>query len=229
MAVAGDKAGHAGGLHVGVSVMPLPDLSDIETNAEKIVRAIERESVEVYRFLSDEFARGSVSENYVFQFTYRSFYRLDNAGLTPEFKRKYFVLLEEARNLPEVDLPGLTQELFVIPNRKGHQSLQFSFVSKLANTVNPQYPIYDAKVASVFGFRAPYNHKTFDVRLNEYMAFYNKLRGIYAEILDSDLLQWLRQMFRDIYAAPPERIPEIKVLDFIFWSAGKLSFEAKRA
>ena len=209
--------------------MPLPDLSDIETNSEEIVGAIGRESVEVYRFLSDEFARGPVLENCVFQFAYRSFYRLDNAGLTPDFKREYFVLLEEARGLREVDLPGLTRKLFAIPNRKGHASLQFSFVSKLANTVNSQYPIYDAEVASVFSFRAPYNYKTFDVRLTEYMAFYNKLRGIYAEIIGRDILQKPRQMFRDIYAAPPERIPEIKVLDFIFWSAGKLSFGAEQA
>ncbi len=209
--------------------MLLADLSDIETNAEEIVHAIGRESVAVYRFLSEEFARGSASDNCVFQFTYRSFYRLDNAGLTPEFKREYFVLLEEARNLPEVDLSGLTRKLFAIPNRKGHQSLQFSFVSKLANTVNFQYPIYDAEVASVFGFHAPSNYKTFDVRLNEYMAFYNNLRCIYAEILDGNLLQGSRQRFRDIYEARPERVPEIKVLDFIFWSAGKLSFEVGQA
>ena len=208
--------------------MPLPDLSDIEMNSEEIVRAIGRESVEVYRFLSDEFARGPVLENCVFQFVYRSFYRLDNAGLTPDFKREYFVLLEEARNLPEVDLPGLTRKLFLIPNLKGQQSLQFSFVSKLANTVNPSYPIYDAEVGKVFSFRKPSSDKTFHVRLNKYVAFYNKLRSIYAEIINGNLLRQPREMFRDIYAAPPQRIPEIKVLDFIFWSAGKLSFKAKR-
>src|SRR5262249_6782436 len=123
--------------------LSLPDLSYIEANADKIVGEIGRDSVEVHCFLSNEFARGSILENYVFQFTYRSFYRLDNAGLTPEFKQKYFVLLEEARNLPEVDLPDLTRRLSRIPNRKGQDSLQFSFVSKLANTVNAQYPIYD--------------------------------------------------------------------------------------
>jgi hypothetical protein len=206
--------------------MPPPDLSDIETNAKEIVQGVGRESVDVYGFLADEFGRGSVSENYVFQFTYRSFYRLDNAGLTSQFKREYFVLLDAARNLPEVDLPGVTRKLFAIPNRKGQRSLQFSFVSKLANTVNFRYPIYDAEVARVFGFRAPDNHKTFDIRLGEYMAFYNKLRGIYAGILDGGFLLGPRQMFRDIYAAPPERVPEIKVLDFIIWSAGKLSFKA---
>ena len=48
-----------------------------------------RESVDVYLFLCDEFARGPVTQNYLFQFVYCSFYRLDNAGLTPEFKFSY--------------------------------------------------------------------------------------------------------------------------------------------
>jgi hypothetical protein len=117
--------------------MSLPDLSDIEGNADSIVREIGREAVDVYGFLADEFARGSVVGNYVFQFTYRSFYRLDNAGLTPEFKSKYFALLEESRNVREIDLRRLVEELYAIPNRKGQRSLQFSFVTKLANTDLP--------------------------------------------------------------------------------------------
>ena len=207
--------------------MQPPDLTDIHGNADSIVRAIGREAVDVYGFLADEFARGSVVGNYVFQFMYRSFYRLDNAGLTPEFKSKYFALLEESRNLRELDLRRLVEELYAIPNRKGQRSLQFSFVTKLANTSNRLYPIYDGEVAKVFGFRAPDSCGTFDVRLEKYMIFYATVRDIYSEILDGNLLQEPRRTFRQIYAAPPERIPDIKVLDFIFWSAGKLSFVAK--
>ena len=92
--------------------MALPVLSDIEANAERYVRAIGREAVDVYAFLCDEFARGSVVENLVFQFTYRSFYRLDTAGLRPEFKSRYFTLLEKSRALPKVDLRGLAKELY---------------------------------------------------------------------------------------------------------------------
>jgi hypothetical protein len=205
---------------------PLRNLSQIERNAEPVVRAIGREAVDVYGFLSDQFALGTVVGNCVFQFVYRSFYRLDSAGLTPEFKSKYFVMLEESRNLPQVDLRSLVKELYAIPNLKGQQSLQFSFATKLVNTVNRQYPIYDREVGKVFGFRAPNNYKAFEVRLEEYMTFYAKLRGIYAEILTKNLLEAPRRLFRQIYTAPPERIPEIKVLDFIFWSAGKLSFVA---
>jgi hypothetical protein len=52
------------------------------------------------------------------------------------------------------------------------------------NTANRLYPIYDRKVASVFGFRVPDNHGTFDLRLEKYMIFYAKVRDIYSEILN---------------------------------------------
>jgi len=61
------------------------------------------------------------------------------------------------------------------------------------------------------------------------MAFYGKLRGIYAEIINGQLLRHTRQMFRDVYAVPLESVPEVKALDFIFWSAGKLLLDYPQA
>ena len=202
--------------------MPPLNFSHIEANAQLAVRAIGQEAVDVYAFLAQQFARGPVLNNYVYQFMYRSFYRLDNAGLTTEFKSEYFALLERSRDLDEVDLKTLTKELYSAPNRKGQQSLQFSFVTKLANTVNCQYPIYDKAVAKVFGFQSPQPNKPFEVRFGKYVAFYADLRDTYTEILKHNLLGQPRRIFRHIYSAPLERIPDIKVLDFIFWSAGKL-------
>ena len=47
--------------------------------------------------------------------------------------------------------------------------------------------------------------------------------------LDSDLLQRPCRMFRDLYPAQPDDIPEPKVPDLIFWSAGKLGVELTSA
>lgn len=198
------------------------NFSYIEANAEQAVRSVEQEAVDVYGFLAEQFARGSIVDNRVYQFVYRSFYRLDNAGLTPEFKSKYFILLENSRGREEVDLKALTKELYAIPNRKGQLSLQFSFVTKLANSVNSRYPIYDGEVARALDFHSPQPSKPFEVRFDEFMVFYADLRDTYNEILSRNLLEGPRQMFREIYSAPVDRIPDIKVLDFIFWSAGKL-------
>lgn len=199
--------------------------SDIDTNANKIVHLIGQESVDVYRFLSKRFREQDPKGDRVFQFIFRSFYRLDNAGLTGEFKTKFFELLSIAKTEQQADISEIVRSLFDIPNRKGQASLQFSFATKLAATVEPTSPIYDAEVASVFGFRAPYNYKPFEQRLSEYTSFYTKLKSLYQTIIDKDDLKEARAMFRSQYQCTESDVPETKVLDFIFWSAGKLSRE----
>jgi hypothetical protein len=207
--------------------MPLPDLSRIEDNATAIVDRIGHEAVSVYCFLADELARTPrITDSPVFQFVYRSFYRLDSAGLSPEFKTRYFELLQLARSTPAVDLRALTNELMGCPNLKGQRSMQFSFVTKLTNTVNPRYPIYDSEVASVFGFRVPAHTKPPAERLNRFMAFHDWLEAAYSAILNEDRLMAVRVRFGDVYAAHAARVPDVKVLDFIFWAAGKLKYQA---
>lgn len=201
--------------------MKSPDLAALNKNAQAIVEAVGKEAVDVYLFLSDEFARGRVTQNCLFQFVFRSFYRLDNAGLTPAFKTAYFECMEEARDGSEVDIAALVTTLHKLPNRKGQESLQFSFVTKLANTIDPSYPIYDAEVAKCFGFRVPYNSKPFDKRLQEYLTFYESLRKAYEEITRSGSMKTLADLFERTYSPAGCRVPAMKVLDFIFWSAGK--------
>ncbi|MGA2301474.1 MAG: hypothetical protein ABSG77_12380 [Candidatus Acidiferrum sp.] len=206
--------------------MTSPDLAALNKNAQVIVEAIGREAVDVYLFLSDEFPRGPVTQNFVFQFVYRSFYRLDNAGLTPEFKSAYFECMEDARRGSTVDIAAIVKELSKLPNLKGQESLQFSFVTKLASTINPSYPMYDDKVAKCFGFRVPYNYKPFDARLQEYLAFYDSLREFYEEVRVNGSVKELVNFFERIYSSAACRVPEVKVLDFIFWSAGKMRLTA---
>ena len=204
----------------------MPDLSAIETDGDRIVQEIGHEAVDVYSFLCNEFNRGPVTGNHVFQFAYRYFYRLDTAGLTPEFMSAYFLLLERSRTQAEVDLRRLVRDLHSIRNRKGQQTLQFSFVTKLAHTVNHRYPIYATEIERVFGFRRLDSGKPFDDRLEKFMGFYDRLSAIYTRILTGHLLEGPRRAFRQTYAASPEKVPETKVLDFIFWRAGKLSLRA---
>lgn len=141
------------------------DSTFIEQNADSIVRDIGRESIDVYRFLSDRFLQSNVSSDTIFQFVFRSFYRLDNAGLTDIFKTRYFELLEANRRNESIDLTSIVTELYEFPNRKSHNTLQFSFATKLANTVNCSYPIYDSKVGLMFDFQVPGSYKAFEVRL----------------------------------------------------------------
>ncbi|MBI3986883.1 MAG: hypothetical protein HY343_08195 [Lentisphaerae bacterium] len=183
----------------------------------------------MYVFLARQFAAGDVSTNYLFQFVFRSFYRIDNAGLTSDFKSEYFRLMEDARVRGDVDLKAVVLALRPFPNRKGQQTLQFSFTTKLANTVRSDYPIYDSEVARVFGFGTPYNYRPFEDRLDRYLACYERIRDAYSEILATDALLEPRERFRRQYGVTPDMMPEMKVLDFIMWRAGKLGLKVRGA
>jgi len=99
---------------------------NINKHAAQIVENIALESIDVYLFLSEEFQKGDVCKNYLFQFVFRSFYRIDNAGLTYEFKERYFELIEEARASGKLDFRYLSEALFQLPNRKGNNTLLLS-------------------------------------------------------------------------------------------------------
>ena len=204
------------------TIMTSPDFAKLNENAQLIVDTVGREAVDVYLFLSEEFARGPVTHNFLFQFVYRSYYRLDSAGLTPGFKSAYFAWMENSRADPHVEIAAIVRDLHQIPNLKGQASLQFSFVTKLAHTINPDYPIYDAEVAKCLGFRAPYNTKHFDARLQEYLTFYESLRKFYEQVTIQRSLEQVVRLFEKTYLSAERAMPSVKVLDFIFWSAGKV-------
>jgi hypothetical protein len=161
-----------------------------------------RESAAVYSFLQSEFGRDSVTGNPVFQFVYRSFYRLDNAGLNPDFHKIYFGLMEKLRGACDLDLRDLVLTLSDKElSRKKVETYQFSFVTKLAHTVNPNgYPIYDSEIGRAFEFRPPHNKDPIK-RLDRNFQFYEILRQLYIPL--------------------GVEIPQTKLIDFIFWSAGK--------
>jgi hypothetical protein len=206
--------------------MKKPNINNLCLNAPSIVKGIGRESLDVYLFISEQFKTGSITENYLFQFVYRSFYRLDNAGLTPQFKTEYFKLMEECRHSDCLDPADLSRKLYEIPNRKNLKTLQFSFVTKLANTICADYPIYDSEITKVFSFRPPVpdGNRSVDDRLAVLLKFYNDLKNYYHDLLSGDSCASIFSCYEEIYPAYDfSKIPRLKLLDFFFWSAGKIN------
>lgn len=193
----------------------------IDANRDRVVGNLDLESITVYDFLSRRFEVCNASEDPLFQFVFRSFYRMDNAGLTNEFKTRYFRELQERRGMEPVDLRSLASIFHAIPTIKGSHSLQFSFVTKLAHTINASYPIYDDEIATSFAFARPV-YGSFEHRLDRLMRFYGKLKATYMKILDDGLMAPTLQAFHDRFPEHAPRLPKIKLLDFTFWSVGKL-------
>ena len=195
------------------------DTNKINNNAESIIGNLKEESVAVYCFIKNQFNEGNVTENKLLQFVFRSFYRIDNAGLTDDFKKRYFEILQSSKvNNPNIRV--ICNDLCEIKNHRGFKSLQFSFVTKLANTVNSKFPIYDSEVAKMYSYRPLSSAKPLEDRLDSLQSFYDFLEFDYSTILKDDSLSIALSEF-DKKFEKYKHIDKEKKLDFIVWSAGK--------
>jgi hypothetical protein len=205
------------------------DFAELQHRRRTIVGNIGRESVDVYRYLADEFASSDVSENLVFQFVFRSFYGIDRAGLSPRFKTAYFRCMQDARtSLEGVSLWTVANRLKRCKSLRGLESLQFSFITKLANMVNPALPIWDSKIASLLGLCANASGD-YVTRFKRMSERYDILLDANAALADSGLAHGLVEDFRAIYQADEQSIPFAKALDFVLWSAGSTGCRLYRA
>ncbi len=197
----------------------------IENHSTEIITNIEQESIDVYVFLQNEFSNSNINKNHLFQFVYRSFYRLDNAGLTTEFKKEYFQILENNRDKTIFDFKSVLQSLSKFPNRKGQNTFQFSFTTKMANTIDNSMPIYDSEVARMFSLTRPYQ-TDFETKILKSLEQFEQIKKGYESILEQNLLPKTIELFDQTFKN--NQLSEMKKMDFIFWSAGKIKLRLSK-
>ena len=198
-------------------------ISPISKNEKAIIANINRKDLDTYVSIKDEFLKSDVSSNSAFQLKFNSFYRLNGAGLTKEFKSVYFKLMEEKRNNDDFDswqIKEIMLELFKYKNAQGNNCIHFSFTTKLMHTINNNLPIYDSMIKKVFGFAGPYHYNSSTEKIDSYLAQYEVIKDTYNQIMQNNLLSSTFELFDLKF--PNSTLSKIKASDFIFWTAGKL-------
>ena len=188
---------------------------------DAILDNLSPESITVYQFIQHraQDKNNDLTEDLLFQFVYRNYYRLDNAGLTDDFKVRYFKLMQDRREDFKLDFEEILLDLQKIKTRKGNESIQFSFTTKMFSTLNPVYPVYDREVAKMFDYHStPQGDAT--AKIKAYLLRYEVILKGYEQIVRENLLKDLLSAFDKKY--PGHQLSDTKRLDFIFWSAGKI-------
>lgn len=189
---------------------------EIFKNQDKILEKINDESISVYLFLKDQYKKGDIKNNTLFQFVFRSYYRLDNAGLGDNLKEHYFKLLGNKQK----DLGKILSELYEIPTARKIKTIQFSFATKLLHTINENNPIFDSEVSDVIHRKMI--GKTKDEKIRSCLEIYEFLKETYSNLLKDKKIKIVILNFRSKFNVTKDKISDIKVLDFIIWSLGKL-------
>ena len=90
--------------------------------------------------------------------------------------------------------------------------------------INNGMPIYDSEVAKMFGFSRPQN-KEFEKKLDKYLNQFDEISNGYNEIQKKGLLRETLELFDKKFMN--NNLFELKKIDFIFWSAGKIKKQYK--
>jgi Fe2+ transport system protein B len=188
---------------------------NIDEKQDIILSNLTPESVAVYSFLKDEYAKGDILHNLVFQFAFRSYYRMDGAGLSDELKHRFFELMAKK----QTNLETILSELHKIPTLKGKNTMQFSFATKLMHTIDNSKPIFDSKIAHVTKIRPKASDE--DTKIRSCVEAYESLEKLY-ETLDKDpKIKGVISKFRSRFSVDEKNVSDTKVLDFLLWSLGK--------
>lgn len=190
-------------------------IKEIEEKQKSILSNLNSENIAVYIFLKNEYAKGKILDNFVFQFVFRAYYRLDNAGLSDGIKRRFFELLDQK----QTNLETILSELYEIPTSKGKKTIQFSFATKLLHTINGNKPIFDSGVSRVTNIRPTGSGKA---KIHSCIEKYDFLEKLYLDMLQNERITNIISEFRLTFKVDDEMMSDTKVLDFIMWSLGKL-------
>lgn len=186
---------------------------------ERSAQALETREVKPYFELKALLSRPSLPNRQRFEKDYCRFYGLNIAGLTDRFLRVYFDALYGATPTSAAwpDYLALLWKLHAIPNRKGNESLQSSFVSKLVASKDEAWPLYDRHVANFFGLFVPSAGS---------VVFRAQVLVAHLETIKHRYLAWSSGELAPVLALLRTRIPEltgchdVRVCDFLVWRAG---------
>ncbi len=187
---------------------------DIE---DSLIDKISKTNLEVYKFIQDEFINSDVSKNFVFQFVYCNFYTLDMKKVDAKFIQGYFELMQNQKGTVGLDLETLLFNVYKIETGRALK-FNYSFTSKLAHTIDNNIPIWDSRIAEVFGLKLS-SVKDNGVNGDNFRDRIETLQGVYKKILSENLIKSTLLLFNEKFNE--YEISDTKKLDFIFWAAGK--------
>lgn len=203
-------------------------IQKLNENQDKIISKLKSRirNIELYFYIKENFDNDcNICHNNKFQNIYRKFYVMYSAGLTEKHFEIYFQLLERKID----DLEKILSDLFEIKRRKGDNSVQFSFATKLLHTINNDLPIYDKHIGEVAKLSQPNdNSLSKEQRIAKRVEIYNKLINFYNDILQQKEIQKLIRVIRQEFNWSKEKISDLKVLDYILWAYNQLNYEKEK-
>lgn len=162
--------------------------------------------IEKYIKIMNDFRQTNVSQNLDFQKLFNGFYQVRRNA---EWRRCFYSFMEDKKDTKI----GIQDVLTYLYKNTPQNRIELSFSSKLLHTINPDFPIYDKKVADFLKLDNLFNNKTQQEKLNYQIHNYEKITDWYKRPQAQNLVLSFDSLFPE-YA---NKIGNVKKIDFIIW------------
>jgi len=174
-----------------------------------------------YLELKELLAENTSQARSQFRYLFTDYYGMNTAGLTNDFKDRYFEILfgDDVFSNGEPNFQPILTTLSLIPNRKGFSTLQCSFVSKLVGMRRESSPIYDSHVSKFFGERVPSPSRSQESRILWFVDFLKRVAQDYTSWAHDERVCAILRRFKKC----DERLAHcdtIRLMDFLVWNVG---------
>ena len=174
-----------------------------------------KKEINSYLLIQDKFNNNCIDDEFIK--TYKWFYKLDNAGLGNEIKKKNFELISQRSS----NLEQILSEIYDMPTLRGYHTIQLSFATKIIHTVDNGKPIFDANVSKLLGLnKVISSSSTKEARIKSAKSVYDELIAKTESVIKSPVGNNLIAYFYGLEIPNIEKIPKTKAIDFCFWILG---------
>ncbi len=195
----------------------------INRNGGAILDNAPSETVDAYLSIQEKLQNTDVSTDLGFQTQFLEHHKVRGVRIKNATLARYFEIMQEEKGSLSMNLRRLSIELFGKNVAGNVRTNHISFVSQMMNMLNDAYPVFDVNSAYIFGFEGPTQSRmTLNERIQIYDEFYNYMRSVYQEILESKMLYDLLKVYEMQLKLKGYKVTIAKRLDLVVRATGAL-------
>ncbi len=206
-------------------MMQAEELSRIMAkNGGKILDQVKPADVKLYGALRKQLMEEHVGQNESLQADMAQAFGLQGKKIAKSWHEVFFQFVEGKKGEETFDFFEAYHALYGPQAKSKPGPVQFALLSRVANLIHPEMPIYEAALGDLMSFKKPTSVSlSSHERLREFMYFYEHLKEVSTQLLDQAAVQDLLKVFKIQHREASLDMPMLKRLDFLLRAAGSLS------
>ena len=215
--VRSNKAAKRGGFEKKILLKEVYTLSDYQdlalkilNNQKAIIEKISPQMLNTYYWLQDNLHLKDVSSDAEYKRKFAGYYRM--RFVSQKYRDSFFSLFEAIKNDTELSFVDVAKQLFQVDGRH-----EFSFISKMLHTIDPNRPIYDSQVDQALQIHRTYE-PNIELKIRQDEEILKQISFVYQRLEASAEMVEPLAAFDQII--PSRSMSITKKLDFLLWALG---------